>query len=97
MLNVNHIFNLRTKLIIGFTAFLIVATWINLIFFILTGISVVFARDMNEGTVLSLDDLDVKRPGTGFPPEKIDELVGAKLLRNVEANMLVLDSDILMK
>jgi len=32
MYNVNHIFNLRTKLIIGFTAFLVVATWINLIF-----------------------------------------------------------------
>ncbi len=32
MYNFNHIFNLRTKLIIGFTAFLVVATWINLIF-----------------------------------------------------------------
>ncbi len=32
MYNFNRIFNLRTKLIIGFTAFLVVATWINLIF-----------------------------------------------------------------
>ena len=32
MYNLNTNFNLRTKLIIGFTAFLIVATWINLMF-----------------------------------------------------------------
>lgn len=32
MYNFNHIFNLRTKLIIGFTAFLVVATLINLTF-----------------------------------------------------------------
>lgn len=57
--------------------------------------SVVYARDMEEGSKLTLDDLDVKRPGTGILPERIEELVGARLLRGVEADTLVSESDIL--
>ena len=32
--------------------------------------SIIAARDMKAGTVIKLEDLDAKRPGTGIPPEK---------------------------
>ena len=59
--------------------------------------SVVFSRPLNKGTKLTLDDLDVKRPGTGYLPERTTDLVGAILTRDVEENTLVKSSDILMK
>jgi sialic acid synthase SpsE len=59
--------------------------------------SVVFADSLTKGTELTLDDLDVKRPGIGFQPESINDLVGAILTRDVEENTLVKSSDVLMK
>lgn len=59
--------------------------------------SIVFSRSLDKGTELTLEDLDVKRPGTGYLPEKITDLVGAILTRDVEENTLVKSSDILMK
>ena len=49
--------------------------------------SVVMARAVNSGDVLSLDDLAVKRPGYGIPPKFLDQLVGrvaAKALKEDE-------------
>lgn len=59
--------------------------------------SIVFSRSLDKGAVLTLEDLDVKRPGTGYLPERITDLVGAILTRDVEENTLVKSSDILMK
>ena len=59
--------------------------------------SIVFSRSLDKGTELTLDDLDVKRPGTGYLPERITDLVGAILTRDVEENTLVRSSDVLMK
>jgi len=58
--------------------------------------SVVFSRQLEKGTTLALEDLDVKRPGTGFSPEKLTDFVGAKLVRDVEASTLVTALDVLM-
>jgi sialic acid synthase SpsE len=41
--------------------------------------SIVAARDLPAGTVLSSNDLLVKRPGTGIPPSEIDRLIGKRL------------------
>ena len=59
--------------------------------------SIVFSRSLDKGAELTLDDLDVKRPGTGYLPERITDLVGAILTRDVEENTLVKSSDVLMK
>jgi len=59
--------------------------------------SVVFSRSLEKGAELTLEDLDVKRPGTGFAPDNISNFVGGILTRNVKANTLVVDSDVLMK
>lgn len=55
--------------------------------------SVIAAKDLPAGTTLTKVDLSAKRPGTGFPPEKINELVGKVLVRDVKADALILDSD----
>jgi sialic acid synthase SpsE len=55
--------------------------------------SVIATRDLPAGTKLTKADLSAKRPGTGFPPEKINELVGKVLIRNVQADTLISDSD----
>lgn len=57
--------------------------------------SVIVVRDLKAGDVLSIEDLDAKRPGTGFAPEKIYELVGKKLLKDIEADTLISESHIL--
>lgn len=55
--------------------------------------SVIAARDLPAGTKLTKTDLSAKRPGTGLPPEKIKELVGKVLIRDVKADTLIFDSD----
>jgi len=44
--------------------------------------------------VLKKDDLSAKRPGTGIPVERINELVGKILVRDVKADTLILDADL---
>lgn len=56
--------------------------------------SVVFTRDLSAGHQLRVEDMDVKRPGTGLTPEWIDKLVGQTLKHNVKSDQLVSDADI---
>lgn len=57
--------------------------------------SVVVAKDMSQGTILSEDDLDIKRPGTGIPPEKLDWLIGKRLKRDVAYDEMLKEEDVL--
>lgn len=56
--------------------------------------SIIATRDLHAGTILQLDDLDAKRPGTGIPVERIYELVGKSLIRDVKADTLITEADI---
>jgi sialic acid synthase SpsE len=56
--------------------------------------SIIATKDLKAGTKLTANDLDVKRPGTGLPPDKINELVGKTLLRDIESDMLLREDDI---
>jgi len=56
--------------------------------------SIVAVRDLKTGTKLTADDLDAKRPGTGLPPNKISEMIGKTLLRDIEGNTLISEADI---
>jgi len=56
--------------------------------------SIITVKALKAGTKLIADDLGVKRPGTGLPPEKISELVGKTLLRDIEGNTLITEADI---
>lgn len=53
--------------------------------------SVVVTRDIKKGDVITEDDLDVKRPGTGIPPEDINMLVGKRVKEDIECDTLLLE------
>ena len=56
--------------------------------------SVVAARSIAAGAILGADDLAVKRPGTGLPPQFLDRLVGRTATRALEADTLLTLEDI---
>lgn len=56
--------------------------------------SVVTVRDMNQGEILKREDLTVKRPGTGIPPERIEELIGRMVKYNIKADTVISESDL---
>lgn len=58
------------------------------------GKSVVAGRDLPAGHVLSLDDLALKKPGTGIPPSGLDRLVGRRLAVAVRADHLISETDL---
>jgi len=51
--------------------------------------SVVARRDLAAGTVLGPDDLTVKKPGTGFPEDRLDELLGRTLTRALDRDAFI--------
>lgn len=55
--------------------------------------SVIVVRDLPAGHVLERSDLYAKRPGTGISPDKIDDLVGKRLICSVEADTLLSEDD----
>ncbi len=48
--------------------------------------SIVAARDLPAGTVLRLEDLSLKKPGTGIPPDQMASVIGTKLARALAAD-----------
>lgn len=57
--------------------------------------SVVTVRELHKGEVLQKSDLDVKRPGTGIPPDRLEELVGCVLQHDVAADTVLDETDII--
>jgi N,N'-diacetyllegionaminate synthase len=56
--------------------------------------SLVARHALPAGTVLSRDHIAVKKPGTGLPPHRLDEIVGKRLARAVVADQLLVVDDI---
>jgi N,N'-diacetyllegionaminate synthase len=56
--------------------------------------SLVATRDLAPGTKLTLDDMAVRRPGSGLPPARRDELVGRVIRRAVAAGAMLLLEDL---
>jgi N-acetylneuraminate synthase len=52
--------------------------------------SVVAARTLKAGTVLTAGDVDFKRPGTGLSPADVERVLGHRLSVNLDADALVL-------
>lgn len=55
--------------------------------------SIIAAVDLKAGTKLTEETLDAKRPGTGLPPERLGDLIGRTLLRDVEGGALLTSED----
>jgi N-acetylneuraminate synthase len=56
--------------------------------------SVVARRDLPVGRVLQLEDLALKKPGTGIPASRLTELVGRRLRRAVVADAQLGEPDL---
>jgi N,N'-diacetyllegionaminate synthase len=56
--------------------------------------SVVARVPLAAGTVLTAEHLAIKKPGTGLPARRFDEVVGRRLLRPVAADQLLVAEDI---
>ena len=51
--------------------------------------SIVAARNIRVGELLTEDNLTVKRPGTGISPMRWEEVVGTKAIRNFQEDELI--------
>ena len=60
----------------------------------LFGKSVVAARDLSKGQRLTANDLVLKKPGTGIPAARMNELIGRTLRRAVAADILFAENDL---
>ena len=56
--------------------------------------SVVARDDLARGTVLEQTHLTTKKPGTGISAERLNELVGRKLAKDVKADQLLAEEDL---
>jgi N-acetylneuraminate synthase len=56
--------------------------------------SVVARRALARGTVLERGDLALKKPGTGLPPERLNDLVGRTLAKAVAEDQVLTADDI---
>jgi len=55
--------------------------------------SIVSIKKISKGTILTRDMLDIKRPGTGLQPKNIDKIIGKKILKDIEEDMPIQESD----
>lgn len=48
--------------------------------------SLVVATNLPKGTIITKDDINFKKPGTGIPAEKINDIIGNELITNKSKN-----------
>ncbi len=51
--------------------------------------SIIAARDIKTGEILTEENLTVKRPGNGISPMRWDEVVGSRAIRDFKADHLI--------
>lgn len=56
--------------------------------------SLVTARELRAGEVLTREMLTIKRPGTGLPPYMLDEMIGRRVVRDVEMDVPIVREDV---
>ena len=56
--------------------------------------SITVMKDLKAGHKLHKNDLDVKRPGTGLSPDKLNEIIGKTIAVDVRMDTLILREDI---
>ncbi|MDP3734287.1 MAG: N-acetylneuraminate synthase family protein [Nanoarchaeota archaeon] len=57
--------------------------------------SIIVTRDMKAGEVITLNDIDYKRPGIGLEPEKNQFVIGRTLRRNLKEDDLISFDDLI--
>jgi N-acetylneuraminate synthase len=56
--------------------------------------SMVARMDLRTGTVLQAKHLTFKKPGTGIPADRLEDVIGRKLSRAVKADALITENDL---
>ena len=56
--------------------------------------SLVASANLPAGTVIAREHVAIKKPGTGLPPDRLDEIIGRRLARPVTADQLLAAEDI---
>ena len=56
--------------------------------------SLVASADLPAGTVIAREHVAIKKPGTGLPPDRLDEVIGRRLARPVTADQVLAAEDI---
>ena len=56
--------------------------------------SIIASRNLSAGHVLTIEDLDAKRPGDGIPPNEIARVIGKKLKRDIEVDEMLMPDDL---
>jgi N-acetylneuraminate synthase len=56
--------------------------------------SIVPRTNLRAGAVLTAEDLALKKPGTGLPAERLPDVIGRRLARDLRANELLRDEDL---
>jgi N-acetylneuraminate synthase len=52
----------------------------------LFGKSIYIRRDLPKGHVLSADDVSLKKPGTGIPAKRLNDVIGKRLTKSYQSN-----------
>jgi N-acetylneuraminate synthase len=60
---------------------------------VLFGRSLVAAADLPAGTRLATDNIALKKPGTGIPAARLNDIVGRRLRRAVSRDALFEETD----
>jgi len=56
--------------------------------------SLVASASLPAGTVIERDHVVIKKPGTGLPPDRLDDVIGRRLARPVSADQVLAAEDI---
>ena len=56
--------------------------------------SIIAALDLKKGQRLSEKDVVIKRPGTGILPKYLKTVIGGKVLRDIECDSPIMETDI---
>jgi N-acetylneuraminate synthase len=57
--------------------------------------SIILNKNLKAGDIIKEEDISLKRPGTGFSPDKIKFVVGKKLKRDFKTDYLLTKDDII--
>lgn len=58
-------------------------------------VSIIAMTDIQKGTKITKDMIDIRRPGTGLSPEKLHDVLGKQVLRNIEKDQPLKLDDII--
>ncbi len=56
--------------------------------------SIVAVADLRQGTVLTLDNITTKKPGTGIPADQFEQTLGKRLRRSVKRDIPLVPEDL---